>query len=158
MKSLYLKQWDAFIRYHELAGSGPPLVYLPGMSVPATVKFSFGGDAPSDERHAHAAGGLSRLRVQRPSCEFLITRWKNHARTVAAILDHEGLQACTVVGHSMGGTVGIMLALQRPDLVSRLVVAEGQHRAWRRGVVQLCRHRTRRMRGSTQVTPRSSSR
>jgi len=49
---------------------------------------------------------------------------ENHARSVAAVLDHEGTKRCTLIGHSMGGTVGIMLAILRPDLVSKLILAE----------------------------------
>ena len=45
------------------------------------------------------------------------------ARQVAAVLD--GLDGpATVVGHSLGGKVAMLLALTRPDLVERLVVAD----------------------------------
>jgi pimeloyl-ACP methyl ester carboxylesterase len=49
---------------------------------------------------------------------------RDHAGTVAAILDHEGVADCVVIGHSMGGTVGLYLALERPDLVAQLVLGE----------------------------------
>lgn len=49
---------------------------------------------------------------------------RDHALTVAAILHHEGVAECVIVGHSMGGTVGLYLALERPDLVARLVLGE----------------------------------
>lgn len=48
-----------------------------------------------------------------------------HAECVAAVMDHLRCGPCPVVGHSMGGTVAIALGLQRPDLVSQLVIAEG---------------------------------
>jgi pimeloyl-ACP methyl ester carboxylesterase len=44
---------------------------------------------------------------------------------VAALLDHLALQDCCVVGHSMGGSIAVLLAYARPDLVSHLVIAEG---------------------------------
>jgi pimeloyl-ACP methyl ester carboxylesterase len=50
---------------------------------------------------------------------------EDHAQTVASILDHENIKGATVIGHSMGGTVAIMLALSRPDLVSKLIIGEG---------------------------------
>ncbi len=50
---------------------------------------------------------------------------ENHAETVASILDHENIKSAIVVGHSMGGTVAIILAISRPDLVSKLIVGEG---------------------------------
>ena len=49
---------------------------------------------------------------------------ENHARSVIAVLDYEGVEACTLIGYSMGGIVGIMLSRLRPDLVSNLIVAE----------------------------------
>ena len=47
----------------------------------------------------------------------------DHAAAVAALLDAERLRGRRV-GHSMGGSIGIVLAARRPDLVARLVVAE----------------------------------
>jgi pimeloyl-ACP methyl ester carboxylesterase len=54
--------------------------------------------------------------------------WTEHvdyldmAAQVAAVLEADG--PATVVGHSMGGKVAMVLALTRPDLVERLVVAD----------------------------------
>jgi len=54
--------------------------------------------------------------------------WTEHvdyvdmAAQVAALLETDG--PATVVGHSMGGKVAMALALTRPDLVERLVVAD----------------------------------
>jgi pimeloyl-ACP methyl ester carboxylesterase len=50
---------------------------------------------------------------------------ESHATTIASLLDHLGLTGCAVIGHSMGGSVAITLAALRPELVARLVVAEG---------------------------------
>ncbi|MDJ0371444.1 alpha/beta hydrolase [Streptomyces sp. H10-C2] len=49
---------------------------------------------------------------------------EEHADAVAAVLDAAGVHGAEVVGHSMGGAVAIVLAHRRPDLVSRLVLAE----------------------------------
>jgi pimeloyl-ACP methyl ester carboxylesterase len=50
---------------------------------------------------------------------------EDHAATVAALLDYLGLRGCAVLGHSMGGPIGIALAAARSALVSRLILAEG---------------------------------
>ena len=39
MKSLFLKKWNAFIRYNEIPGKGETVVYLPGLNLPARVSF-----------------------------------------------------------------------------------------------------------------------
>lgn len=123
MKSLYLAEWKTFIRYHEISGKGRTLVYLPGLSMPAVEQFL------SVVTHADMAGYHSLLidyigsGCSDNSKEFDYSI-KNHARSIAAVLDNEKVKDCTIIGHSMGGTVGIMLAILRPDLVSHLIVAE----------------------------------
>ncbi|MFG2950425.1 alpha/beta fold hydrolase [Streptomyces adustus] len=48
----------------------------------------------------------------------------DHADALAAALDAAGVTGAELVGHSMGGSVAIVLARRRPDLVSRLVLTE----------------------------------
>ncbi|MFJ5699737.1 alpha/beta fold hydrolase [Arthrobacter sp. NPDC093139] len=45
-----------------------------------------------------------------------------YAAFVAAVLADAGVQSCVVVGHSMGAQFAVELALQEPDLVSRVVL------------------------------------
>ena len=47
---------------------------------------------------------------------------ENQARLVGLALDRLGVERVTVVGHSMGGAVGVSLAEQRPELVRALAV------------------------------------
>ena len=49
----------------------------------------------------------------------------SHAADCAAVLDHLGTGPVTVVGESMGGFVGVVLAARRPELVERLVLVDG---------------------------------
>jgi 3-oxoadipate enol-lactonase len=46
------------------------------------------------------------------------------AALVSAFCDSLGLEAITLVGHSMGGSVAVELALARPELVTRLVLVD----------------------------------
>jgi pimeloyl-ACP methyl ester carboxylesterase len=48
-----------------------------------------------------------------------------YADRVAKLLEDEGLAPADVVGHSLGGLVGIRLAVRRPELVRSLVLAAG---------------------------------
>lgn len=43
---------------------------------------------------------------------------------VAGLLDHLGLQSTVLIGHSMGGVISYLLALQRSDLVERLIIED----------------------------------
>jgi pimeloyl-ACP methyl ester carboxylesterase len=49
---------------------------------------------------------------------------EEQATSVAALLDALGIKRAVLVGHSMGGSVAILLATQRPALVARLIVVE----------------------------------
>ena len=123
MKSLYLAKWKTFIRYHEIPGKARTLVYLPGLSLSAVEQFlSVITHAAMAEYHCllidYIGSGCS---DHSKEFDFSI---ENHARSVASILDNEGVKGCIIIGHSMGGTVGIMMAILRPDLVSKLIIAE----------------------------------
>lgn len=48
----------------------------------------------------------------------------DHADALARALDIAGVTDAELIGHSMGGAVTIALANRRPDLVSRLILAE----------------------------------
>ena len=46
------------------------------------------------------------------------------ADSVAEFIEAQGLGPCHVLGHSMGGKVAMQLALQQPDLINKLIVAD----------------------------------
>jgi len=124
MKSLYLREWKAFIRYYDISGEGDTLVYLPALSFLAIANFLPVATHPKMPDHRailidNLGAGFS------DHSESFGYTMEEHAQTVANILDHENIKSATVVGHSMGGTIAILLALSRPDLVSNLIVGEG---------------------------------
>lgn len=49
---------------------------------------------------------------------------EEHADTLAAALDSAGVTGAELIAHSMGGSVAIVLARRRPDLVARLVLID----------------------------------
>ena len=123
MKSIYIPEWNTFIRYHEISGEGITQVYLPGLCMPSLEQFL------SVVTHPDMAGHHSLL------IDYIGSGWsdhsqefdysiENHAHSVAIILDNERVNDSIIVGYSMGGTVGIKLAIMRPDLVSNLIIAE----------------------------------
>ena len=46
------------------------------------------------------------------------------AGDIAALIEGESIGPATLIGHSMGGKVGMTLALTRPHLVARLIVVD----------------------------------
>jgi pimeloyl-ACP methyl ester carboxylesterase len=124
VKPHYLPDDRAFLRYIEVPGDDPPLLWLHGWQcsstgelLPAAVRaplrtrrsllIDFLGHGYSD-KPLHFAYGL-----------------EDHARTIVALIDALGLTECGLVGHSMGGAVAIHVATARATIVSLLIMAEG---------------------------------
>jgi pimeloyl-ACP methyl ester carboxylesterase len=111
------------IRWTETPGEEPARVYVHGLGALSAVY------------HAHIAArselaGRRSLFVDLPGHgisdrprSFGYTL-EEHADALAAALDAAGLTGAELVAHSMGGTVAVVLAHRRPDLVSRLVLTE----------------------------------
>lgn len=129
MKSLYLKSYDAFIRYFDIPITNKDAVdiriYLPGLATPSMSLLTL-ATHPDMKGHRslfidYFGSGFSDT-PQREKFDYSMVQ---HLKTILAILDHENINTCQVIGHSMGGTLGILLALERPGLVKQLIVAEG---------------------------------
>jgi pimeloyl-ACP methyl ester carboxylesterase len=121
--------------WYEEDGSGEPLVLL------------HPGAADSRAFEVNLPGLVERFRVFRPDR-------RGHGRTpdVEGPLTYEQMAQDTIafleqvvggpaylVGHSDGVPVGLLVALRRPDLVCRLVVAAGvfHHDGWAPGAIDL---------------------
>ncbi|MFH9550469.1 alpha/beta fold hydrolase [Streptomyces sp. NPDC017435] len=111
------------IRWTESPGALPARVYVHGLGAASAVY------------HAHVAArpelaGRRSLFVDLPGhgvsdrpADFGYTL-DEHADALAAALDAAGVTGAELVGHSMGGSVSVVLAHRRPDLVGRLVLTE----------------------------------
>lgn len=55
------------------------------------------------------------------------------AEDVATLLEEQGIDACYLMGHSMGGKVAMQTALTYPDLVKKLIVVDITPRQYRPG-------------------------
>lgn len=49
---------------------------------------------------------------------------EDYAHFVAAVLEDAGISRCHLIGHSRGGAIAICLAVQRPELVGRLILCD----------------------------------
>ncbi len=124
MNPFYLPNERAFLRYIEIPGDGPPLLWLHGWQcsstgelLPAAVRTPLRG------RRSLLIDFLGHGYSDKP-LDFGYAL-EDHARTIVALIDALGLTECGLVGHSMGGGVAIRVAAARPGIVSLLVMAEG---------------------------------
>jgi pimeloyl-ACP methyl ester carboxylesterase len=128
-------QLGAVRTWYEEEGSGPPLVVL------------HPGGADSRAFEGNLTGLAERFRLYRPDR-------RGHGRTpdVDGPISYDQMAADTIafleqvvggpaylVGHSDGAPVALLAALERPDLVRRLVFASGvfHHDGWAPGAIDL---------------------
>lgn len=106
----------------EVIGEGAPVILVPGLSSPRAVwdgvapglakthrvylvqVNGFGGDDPRANLEAKVLDGL--------------------VADLATLIAAEKLEGAAMVGHSMGGLAGLMLARARPGLIGRLMVVD----------------------------------
>jgi len=103
-------------------GQGPDVIFIPGLSSsPAVWQGAV--------NHLNGAYRVHRIHVQ----GFAGAPAEGNAtgpvaapvaEEIARYIREQGLTRPAVVGHSMGGTMGMMLAARRPDLVGKLMVVD----------------------------------
>jgi pimeloyl-ACP methyl ester carboxylesterase len=124
MKAILLPDDRAFVRYIEVPGDDPPLLWLHGWQCSSTGELLPAAvQAPLRRRRSLLVDFLGHGYSDKPPNYGY--RLEDHARTVVAVIDFLGLRECGLVGHSMGGAVGAHVATARPGIVSLLIMAEG---------------------------------
>lgn len=111
------------MRYHDLPGESPPIVFIHGLGCASSC------DYPRIASHA-SLNGRRRLLVDllgsgfsdRPN-EFGYTV-EDHASVVMELITAITSEPVDIVGHSMGGTIAVVMASRNPDKVRRLVISE----------------------------------
>jgi pimeloyl-ACP methyl ester carboxylesterase len=121
---VYLPGDRAFIRFTEIPGDDPPLLWLHGMMCSSTGELMPAAVQPELRgRRQLLIDFLGYGYSDRP-LGFGYTI-EDHARTIVALIDALPLPECCLIGHSMGGGVAILVAAARPHTVSLLIMAEG---------------------------------
>jgi pimeloyl-ACP methyl ester carboxylesterase len=124
MRPVYLPADGAFLRYIEVPGDDPPLLWLHGWQCSSTGELMPAAiQAPLRGRRSLLIDFLGHGYSDKPR-DFGYGL-PDHARTITTLIDALGLGECGLVGHSMGGAVAILVATARPAVVSLLVMAEG---------------------------------
>lgn len=123
MRSFYLPVHGAYLRYIDTPGESPAILFLAGMGLPSTATYPRIAAEPEIRERRCIMPDLLGTGYSDAPASFSYTL-EQHAAAMAGLLDRLQIRGAVVVGHSMGGSVAIALAHDRPDLVSRLVLAE----------------------------------
>ncbi|HET7676583.1 MAG TPA: alpha/beta hydrolase [Candidatus Limnocylindrales bacterium] len=123
MRAFYLPDEGGFLRWLEIPGADPPIIWLHGIWCSSTGELATAAVQP-------ALRGRRSLLVDlfgygysdRP--EAFGYAVEDHARSVVALVDGLGIERCVLFGHSMGGTIATLVAAARPGVVATLIVAE----------------------------------
>ncbi|MEX0805833.1 MAG: alpha/beta hydrolase [Candidatus Binatia bacterium] len=124
--------------YYEVHGQGRPLLFLSETACDGEVwKIYQVPEFSKDHRviiHDYRGTGQS----SKPSIDYTTQMF---AQDVIALMDHLRTNNAIVVGHSMGGRVAQLLALDYPDRVDKLVLAStGSHYPQTKGLpLKICK-------------------
>jgi pimeloyl-ACP methyl ester carboxylesterase len=123
MESYLDHNFQTFIRYFDLAGNEPTVVYLAGLGLASTAIYPrVVVESGLSERHSILVDMFGYGYSDKP--EHYSYSLEAHADTLSGFLDNLGEKEYILVGHSMGGAVAIELTARRPDLIVQLILAE----------------------------------
>src|SRR6202021_2069013 len=93
--------------YYESHGSGEPVIFVPGTGFSGNVWEPFQVPALSKSLQVVIMGPRGCGRSSAPTSVYTIDQM---GADVAALMDHLELPSAHIVGHSMGGRIGLALA------------------------------------------------
>ena len=103
----------------QIFGEGPPVVILHGLF---GSQRNWGGIIRTLAADNEIHGLDLRNHGESPWSESMT--YDDMAEDVAHYIETQDIGPCTLLGHSMGGKVGMRLALTRPELLSKLIVVD----------------------------------
>jgi pimeloyl-ACP methyl ester carboxylesterase len=105
-----------------LGASGPPVILIPGLSSP---REAWSGVAPTLARtHRVYLVQVNGFGGDDPRANLRPDVLNGIVADLQRFIDERNLQSASLVGHSMGGLVGLMLAARHPESLSRLMVVD----------------------------------
>ncbi|POR45487.1 alpha/beta fold hydrolase [Bosea psychrotolerans] len=123
MKSFTVPAADAELRYHDIAGDGPALLFIHGLGCASSCDYPrVAADAALRGRRVLLVDLLGSGFSDRPT-GFGYTI-EDHARSIVALAEHARLTELDLFGHSMGGAVAITAARMLAGRLRRLVLGE----------------------------------
>jgi pimeloyl-ACP methyl ester carboxylesterase len=106
--------------YYEVHGRGQPIVFLSETACDSEVWKLYQVEEFSRDHQVILLDYRGTGRSGKPSIEYSTKMFCDDA---AALMDHLGVEKAIVIGHSMGGRIAQLLALDYPKKVDKLVLA-----------------------------------
>ncbi len=123
MRALELAGTSCRLRFHDLPGSGPPILFVHGLGCASSCDYPrVAADPALVGRRMLLVDLLGSGFSDRPR-DFGYSV-EDHAGTLGALIDGLSLPSVDLVGHSMGGAIAIVAATLNPRKVRRLVLSE----------------------------------
>jgi len=110
--SLAVREWP---------GKGPALVCIHGLTANHTCWDSL-ADALTPDYRMIAYDLRGRGNSDKPPKGYSL---EIHAKDLGALLDHFGLPSAVIMGHSLGGSIGLYFAARFPKRVKKLILVDG---------------------------------
>ncbi len=104
--------------YHEVHGDGPPLLLVAGLASDANSWDSVAGRL-GERYRVIVLDNRGTARTKPLETEITIARM---ADDCVALIRHLGLPSVNLLGHSMGGSIAMDIALRYPEVVDKLVL------------------------------------
>lgn len=109
----------------EVRGEGRPVLMIPGLNSPAEVWDATCAALQADGVACHLVqlpgfAGLAPLADASDEAGFL----RPMRDRLLAYVDHAGLEQPAVMGHSLGGVLGLMMAIEAPQSVGPLLIVD----------------------------------
>ena len=117
MPFLHLKDTEL---YYEVHGRGQPMVFLSETACDGEVWKLYQVEEFSRDHQVILHDYRGTGRSDKPSIDYSTKMFCDDA---AALMDHLGVEKAIVIGHSMGGRIAQLLALDYPEKVDKLVLA-----------------------------------
>jgi len=140
---MYFESGGARLYYERHGDAGRPVLLLHGWGGKCESFRPVIRDFQSEYRLI-AVDFPGHGRSSEPPSPWSVTEY---ARLIAALMENLGIDNADIIGHSLGGRVGIVLSAERPELVGKLIMTgaagilpkRGLMFRLKRGTFKLCR-------------------
>ena len=102
-------------------GAGSDVILIPGLGSSPRVWAEMIKAIPNHRYHVIQVSGFAG-QAKGGNAEGLVSA--PVAEEIARYIAQEGIKKPAVIGHSMGGTIGMMLAARHPQAISKLMVVD----------------------------------